>query len=89
MKNATILKFKDRPDHGNGGGCILVVRLYTLPNNAGKTDKEGDNPEVKTTANPEGATSTTDTAKIKHKVRGEEEFKGNKIKPGKTPNHST
>ena len=36
-KNATILKFEERLDHGNGYGCLLAARLYTSPNNTGKT----------------------------------------------------
>ena len=31
-KNATILKFEERLDHGNGGGYILAARLYASPN---------------------------------------------------------
>ena len=43
-KNTTILKLKKRLDHGNGGGDILAMRLYTSQNGAEKTDKEGKNP---------------------------------------------
>ena len=38
-KNASILKFKESLVHGNGGGYLLVARLYTSPNNTGKKDK--------------------------------------------------
>ena len=56
-KNANILKFKKRLDHGNGGGYLLAISLHTSPNKTGKTDKEGKNLEGKTTANLESILS--------------------------------
>ena len=80
-KNATILKFKERLDHGNGGGYLLAARLYTSPSDAGKTVKEGKKPERKTTTNLEGATSTTAITTIKRKTRDKEEVEENKTEP--------
>ena len=40
-KKTTIMKFRERLDHGNRGGYILAARIYTSPNNAKKTDKGG------------------------------------------------
>ena len=39
-KKVTILKFKDHLDHGNGDGYLLVMRIYAIPNHAGKTHLE-------------------------------------------------
>ena len=43
-KKATILKFEESLNHDNSNGYILDVRLYTSPNDAGKTHSEGKNP---------------------------------------------
>ena len=40
-KNATILKFEERLDHGNCDGCLLVTRLYAIPNDSGKLTRKG------------------------------------------------
>ena len=87
-KNATIVKFEGRLDNGNSSGYLFAMRLYTSPSGATKTNKEGKKPEGETTANMEGTTRTTYTAKIKHKTRGEEEVEKKKIEPCKTLNHS-
>ena len=46
-KNATILKFEECTDYGNGNGCLLSARLYTKPNNSKKIHTEGKNLEGK------------------------------------------
>ena len=53
-KNATILKFEDRLDHGNSDSYQLEMRLYTIPKDAGKMDKELKKPEGKTAVKLEG-----------------------------------
>ena len=80
-KNAAILKLEECLNHGNGDGCLQVVRLYSSPNDARKMDKEGKNPEGKTTAKMEGMASTTTTATIKRDMRVEAEVKEKKMEP--------
>ena len=67
----------------------MVARLFTSPNNDGKTEKEGKNTEGKTTTNLGGTTRTTSTATIKRNTRVEEEAKEKETEPHKTPNHPT
>ena len=66
----------------------MALRLYTSPNDCGKTDKEGKDPEWKSNANMKGMTSTTPPATIKRKTRGEEEDEKKKQEPREAPNHS-
>ena len=40
-KNATILKFEERLDHGNGNGYLLSARIYASLNDAGKITHKG------------------------------------------------
>ena len=42
-KNSTILKSEERLDHGNGDDCLLAMRIYTSPDDTGKTDTEPRN----------------------------------------------
>ena len=56
-KKVTILKFKDHLDHGNGDGYLLVMRIYAIPNHAGKTHLEQRKPEGKAPAKMEGTLS--------------------------------
>ena len=70
-KNATILKFEERLDHGNGKSCILAARIYTSPNGAVKTHTEGKNPEWDTLKNLEVTEATTETIAIKRETTDE------------------
>ena len=64
-RKTTILKIQEHLDHGNNGGYILAAKLYTSPNDAGKTDKEGKNLEGKTNKNMEELKRNTATKTIK------------------------
>ena len=66
-KNATILKLKDRLDHGNYNSYILSVRIFTIPRTPTK-HLEVKNLEGTTPMNPEGAEATTANTSIKYKV---------------------
>ena len=55
LKNQIILKFEAFLDYGNGNGYLLAARIYTSRIDNGKMNKEGKNPEGKTTTNLEGA----------------------------------
>ena len=69
-KKATILKFQERLDHGNGGRYLLAARLYASPNDAGKTHSGGNNTEGKTLTKAEGTESTTENTAIKCETTG-------------------
>ena len=64
-KNTTILKFDERLDHENGDGYLSAARLYTSPDESGKTHSEGKKPEGKSLTKSEVTATTTTDAAIK------------------------
>ena len=83
------MEFEEILDHGSGDVYLLATRIHASPNNAEKIDKEGKNPEGKTTAKMEGTASTTSTTTIKCETRGEAEAEEKKTEPHEMPNCST